>query len=207
MSSYAVVNPATGDKVKEYPEISDSELTGAIAAAENAHKTWSQTTTVAERAALVKRVGELHTERREALAEIIVREMGKPMEQALGEVDFCQAIYDYYADRAEEFLADESIDLLDGEGTALIRRTSMGPLIGIMPWNFPYYQVARFAGPNLCVGNTILLKPAPQCPESGEAIQAMYEDAGCPPGAYTTILATNDRSPTRSRTRGCVASR
>ena len=97
--------------------------------------------------------------------------MGKPMEQALGEVDFCADIYGYYADNAEEFLADEPIELLAGDGTALIRRTSSAPLLGIMPWNFPYYQVARFAGPNLVVGNTILLKPAPQCPESAEAIQ------------------------------------
>lgn len=193
MSSYAVVNPATGEKAKEYPEISDSDLAAAIAGAEEAHRTWSQSTTVSERAALVKKVGALHSERREALAEIAVREMGKPMEQALGEVDFCVDIYDYYADRAEEFLADEPIDLLAGEGTALIRRTSTGPLIGIMPWNFPYYQVARFAGPNLIVGNTILLKPAPQCPESAEAIEQIYEDAGIPSDAFQAILATNDQ--------------
>ena len=193
MSSYAVINPATGEKAQEYTEISDSDLTAAIAGAEEAHRTWSQTSTVAERAALVRKVADLHTERREALAEIAVREMGKPMEQALGEVDFCVDIYSYYVERAEEFLADEPIDLLAGEGTALIRRTSMGPLIGIMPWNFPYYQVARFSGPNLIVGNTILLKPAPQCPESAEAIQQMYDDAGFPEGAYSTILATNDQ--------------
>lgn len=193
MSSYAVVNPATGEKVKEYPEISNEDLDGAIAASAEAHRTWSRNTTVAERAALVKKIGALHSEQRESLAEIAVREMGKPMEQALGEVDFCVDIYDYYATRAEEFLADEPIDLLAGDGTALIRRTSMGPLIGIMPWNFPYYQVARFAAPNLIVGNTILLKPAPQCPESAEAIQGMYEEAGIPPNAYQTILATNDQ--------------
>src|SRR5205814_1440549 len=83
--------------------------------------------------------------------------------------------------------------LIAGEGTAVIRRSAMGPLLGIMPWNFPYYQVARFAGPNLIVGNPILLKPAPQCPESGEAIQAMYEEAGLAEGAYQTILATNEQ--------------
>jgi succinate-semialdehyde dehydrogenase/glutarate-semialdehyde dehydrogenase len=193
MSSYAVVNPATGDTVKEYPTISDEELSAAIAAAEDAHDHWSQTTSVSERASLVKRVAELHTERRETLAEIAVREMGKPMEQALGEVDFCVDIYGYYADNAERFLEDEPISLLAGEGTALIRRTSMGPLLGIMPWNFPYYQVARFAGPNLIVGNTILLKPAPQCPESAEAMQSMFRDAGFPDGAYETILASNDQ--------------
>jgi succinate-semialdehyde dehydrogenase / glutarate-semialdehyde dehydrogenase len=193
MSSYAVVNPATGEKVKDYPEISDSDLDATIGAAWDAIGSWTQKTTVAERAAMVKKVGALHAERQEELAEIAVREMGKPMEQAMGEVEFCQAIYDYFADRAEEFLADEPIELLDGDGTALIRRSAMGPLIGIMPWNFPYYQVARFAAPNLCVGNPILLKPAPQCPESAEAIQKMYDDAGFPAGAYQSILATNDQ--------------
>ncbi len=95
---------------------------------------------------MVQQVAELHVERQQELAEIAVREMGKPMEQALGEVEFCGDIYGYYADRAEDFLKDEPIELLAGEGTAVIRRTSMGPLLGIMPWNFPYYQVARFAG-------------------------------------------------------------
>ena len=193
MSHYAVVNPATGEKLEEYPEISDEDLSAAIGKAEQAHRTWSQTTSVAERAAMIRKVADLHLERREALAEIAVREMGKPREQALGEVDFCGDIYGYYADNAEEFLADEPIELLAGEGTALIRRTAMGPLIGIMPWNFPYYQVARFAGPNLIVGNTILLKPAPQCPASAQAMQAIYDDAGFPEGAFQAILATNDQ--------------
>ncbi len=193
MSSYAVVNPATGEKVQEYPEITDQELDSAIGKADEAHRTWSQTTSVAERAAMIQKVADMHVERRETLAAIAVKEMGKPMEQALMEVDFCGDIYGYYAENAEEFLADEPIELLAGEGSALIRRTSMGPLLGIMPWNFPYYQVARFAGPNLIVGNTILLKPAPQCPESAEAIQQMYDDAGFPAGAYQTILATNDQ--------------
>ena len=196
MSSYAVVNPATGERVEEYPEISDTDLDAAIAKAGEAHASWSQTSSVADRAALVKRVAELHSERREELAEIAVREMGKPMEQALGEVDFCVDIYGYYADNGEEFLADEPIELLAGEGSALIRKTSQGPLLGIMPWNFPYYQVARFAGPNLVVGNTILLKPAPQCPQSAEAIQSIYREAGFPHGAYETILATNEQIET-----------
>ncbi len=193
MSDYAVVNPATGETVKEYPTISDSELEAAIAAADGAFRDWSQNTTVAERAAIMKRVGELHVERREELADIIIREMGKPREQALGEIDFCGDIYGFYADNAEKLLADEPIDLLDGEGNAVVRKSPMGPLIGIMPWNFPYYQVARFAGPNLIVGNPVLLKPAPQCPESAEAIQKMMSDAGLPAEAYQTILATNDQ--------------
>jgi len=189
---YAVVNPASGEKLEEYPEISDGDLDAAIARAWDAREALSSLS-VAERAEKIKHLGELHLERREELAAIILKEMGKPMEQALGEVDFCGDIYGYYADRAEEFLKDEPIELLAGEGTAVIRRSPMGPLLGIMPWNFPYYQVARFAGPNLIVGNPILLKPAPQCPESAEAIQKMYDDVGLPEGAYQTIFATHEQ--------------
>ena len=193
MADFAVVNPATGETIKEYPTITDAELSDAIAGAYRSEQEWIPTTTTAERAALVRRVGELHSERREELAEIIVREMGKPIEQALGEVDFCQAIYDYYADNAEQLLADEPITLLDGDGSAIIRRSPYGVLLGIMPWNFPYYQVARFAGPNLIIGNTILLKHAPQCPESALAIAQMYTDAGFPEGAYTNIFAVPEQ--------------
>jgi succinate-semialdehyde dehydrogenase / glutarate-semialdehyde dehydrogenase len=192
LSMYAVVNPATGEKLEEYPEISGDELDAAIARAWDAREALSSLS-VAERAEKIKRLGELHLERRETLAATAVKEMGKPMEQALGEADFCGDIYAYYANRAADFLTDEPIELLAGEGTAVIRRSAMGPLLGIMPWNFPYYQVARFAGPNLIVGNPILLKPAPQCPESAEAIQKMYDDVGFPEGAYQTILATHEQ--------------
>jgi succinate-semialdehyde dehydrogenase / glutarate-semialdehyde dehydrogenase len=193
MSTYAVVNPATGETIKEYPEIGDDELRAAIDRADQASQTWPSSTTVAERAALVRKVSELHSERRQQLAEIIVREMGKPIEQALGEVDFAAEIYGFYADNAEDLMADEPIQLLGGEGTAVIRRSPFGVLLGIMPWNFPYYQVARFAGPNLVIGNTILLKHAPQCPESAEAMQRMFDDAGFPEGAYENIYATNEQ--------------
>jgi succinate-semialdehyde dehydrogenase / glutarate-semialdehyde dehydrogenase len=192
-SIYAVVDPSTGEKVKEYPTITDDELRDAIAAADKAHREWSRGTTVAERAALVARVGELHMERRKDLAAIIVTEMGKPFGQAAGEVAFCAAIYQFYADNAEKLMADEPIDLLAGEGSAVVRRSSLGALLGIMPWNFPYYQVARFAGPNLVIGNTILLKHAPQCPQSAEAMQQIFSDAGFPEGAYVNIYATNEQ--------------
>src|SRR6476469_1111242 len=193
MSSYAVVNPATGETIKEYPEISDEELRAAIDRADQASRTFPASTSVADRAALVRKVGELHSERRETLAEIIVREMGKPIEQALMEVDFAAMIYGFYADNAEALMADEPIKLLGGEGSAVVRRSPFGVLLGIMPWNFPYYQVARFAGPNLVIGNTILLKHAPQCPDSAEAMQQIFNDAGFPPGAYENIYATNEQ--------------
>ncbi len=191
--TYAVINPATGETVRTFPNITDSELDAAVAAADTAYRGWGKSTTVGARAALMGRVAELHTERRQELAELIVREMGKPIGQSLGEVDFAVAIYQYYADNAAEFLKDEPIKLLGGEGTALIRRSGLGVLLGVMPWNFPYYQVARFAGPNLIIGNTILLKHAQQCPESAAAIEQIFLDAGFPVGAYVNVYASHDQ--------------
>jgi succinate-semialdehyde dehydrogenase / glutarate-semialdehyde dehydrogenase len=194
MSMYAVVDPTTGETLKEYPTITDDELRDAIARADGAHREWSKAATIVDRAELVRRVGELHTERRKELAEIIAAEMGKPIGQARGEVAFCASIYEFYADNAEALMADEPIELVEGsEGSAVVRRSSLGVLLGIMPWNFPYYQVARFAGPNLIIGNTVLLKHAPQCPQSAEAMVEMFRDAGFPDGAYVNIYATNEQ--------------
>ncbi len=193
MSDYAVVNPATDETASTYETISDDQLDAAIGRADAAHLEWNRSSTVADRAEILRAVGKLHADRRDSLAQIIVREMGKPIEQALGEVDFCVAIYDFYADNAEKLLADEPIDVLEGGGSALVRRSSLGVILGIMPWNFPYYQVARFAGPNLAIGNTILLKHAPQCPESAEAMEAMFHEAGVPTDAYINIFATNEQ--------------
>ena len=193
MTLYAVTNPATGEVLREFPTATDADMETAIAKADAAFRTWGVKSTVAERAALTRRVGELHTERREQLADIMHREMGKPLAEALGEVDFSAAIYEFYADNAERFLADESIDLLAGDGSAVIQRRPVGVILGIMPWNFPAYQVARFAGPNLTLGNTIVLKHAPQCPESAEALQQIFDDAGYPAGAYVNVYATNEQ--------------
>jgi len=191
--SYSVVNPATGESVATYPTISDEDLAKAVDAAAAAHAGWSRSTTVAERAALIQRVADLHLERRDELANLIVREMGKPIGQALAEVDFAADIYGYYAENGATFLADEKLELLAGEGTAFIRRNSLGVLLGIMPWNFPYYQVARFAGPNLIIGNTIILKHASQCPESAAAMEQIFLDAGFPEGAYVNVYASTDQ--------------
>lgn len=193
MSDYAVVNPATGETVKEFPTMTDAELDGAIALAEETYRGWLRSTSVKERCELVRKVGALHLERMDELADIIVREMGKPHAQAVGEIEFCQAIYEYYADNGESFMADEDIPLSWGEGSAVLRRSGVGVVLGIMPWNFPYYQVARFGGPNLIIGNAVLLKHAPQCPESAAAMQQMYLDAGFPQGAYVNIYATNQQ--------------
>jgi succinate-semialdehyde dehydrogenase/glutarate-semialdehyde dehydrogenase len=189
MALYAVTDPTTDEVVETYPELDDAGVEKALAAVDSAFRQW-HTVPASERAEALRRVAALHRERREHLADLIVREMGKIREGALGEVDFAADIIDWYADHAEEILADRPIDIT-GDGTAVIRKSPIGALVGIMPWNFPYYQVARFAAPNLLIGNTLLLKHAPQCPSSAAAIEQMYRDAGFPEGAYVNVYATD----------------
>ena len=189
MSTYAVINPATDELVSQVPTATDETLELALHTAHTTQSTWARESTVRQRSAAIARVGELHTERRTELAQIIVREMGKPLEQALGEVDFCAEIYQYTAEIAPARLADEPIAL--PAGRALLRSNPLGVLLGIMPWNYPAYQVARFAAPNLALGNTILLKHAPQCPQSAAFLEELFTDAGLPQGAYTNIYASN----------------
>lgn len=193
MTTYAVTDPMTGQTLRTFPLDDDAALDQDLARADAVRRGWAADSSVADRAKLLAKVAELHTQRREELADIIVREMGKARVEALGEVDFCADIYSFYVEHGEELLADQPIELRAGEGSALIRKSPLGVLLGIMPWNFPYYQVARFAGPNLLIGNTILLKHAPQCPESAAALEQMFLDAGFPAGAYTNIYASNEQ--------------
>jgi succinate-semialdehyde dehydrogenase / glutarate-semialdehyde dehydrogenase len=192
MSEYAVVNPATGETVARYDQFTDAQVEEALTRAQRAFETWRKVS-VAERAALVRRAADLHRERRKELAALIVREMGKPFGAAVGEADFAADITQYYADQADEITADQPLKIL-GEGSAVIRRSPLGVLFGIMPWNFPYYQVARFAAPNLVLGNVIVLKHASQCPESAAAIEAIYRDAGLPDGAYINVYVSAEQA-------------
>jgi len=192
MSDYAVVNPATGETVARYDQFTDAQVEGALARAQAAFEAWRDRP-VGERAAIVRRAAELHRERRKELAAIITREMGKPFGAAVGEVDFSADITEYYANEADAITADQPLKIL-GEGTAVIRRSPLGVLFGIMPWNFPYYQVARFAAPNLVLGNVIVLKHASQCPESAAAIEKIYRDAGLPDGAYVNVYVSAEQA-------------
>jgi succinate-semialdehyde dehydrogenase/glutarate-semialdehyde dehydrogenase len=192
MSDYAVTNPATGETVARYEQFTDAQVEDALARAQAAFEAW-RNRPVAERAAIVGRAAELHRERRKELAAIITREMGKPFGAAVGEVDFAADITQYYADHADAITGDQPLEIL-GEGTAVIRRSPLGVLFGIMPWNFPYYQVARFAAPNLVLGNVIVLKHASQCPESAAAIEQIYRDAGLPDGAYVNVYVSAEQA-------------
>ncbi len=191
---YKVVNPATGELEREFPTATDEELADAVERAHRAYQAW-KTTSYGERTSILLNVARLYEERAEELAKLITREMGKTTGDALGEIAYVSAIYRYYAEEGPKLLEDKPLPSRS-EGDAWVRTAPIGALLGIMPWNYPYYQVARFAAPNLMIGNTILLKHAPQCPESASAMEQIFHDAGLPEDAYINIFATNEQVAT-----------
>jgi succinate-semialdehyde dehydrogenase/glutarate-semialdehyde dehydrogenase len=186
---YQVTDPATGDIVETFPFATDAEIEHALAEASAAFAEWRKRP-VAERAAIVKRVGELFAERAAELGALITREMGKRPSQASGEAEFCSEIFGYYADNGPALLADKP---LPGHDSARIEYLPVGPVLGVMPWNYPYYQVARFAAPNLVAGNTVVLKHAENCPTSALAIADIMREAGVPEGVYVNVFATHEQ--------------
>jgi succinate-semialdehyde dehydrogenase/glutarate-semialdehyde dehydrogenase len=188
---YATIDPATGTKHREFSDLSDEEAREALERADDGYRVWSALP-IDRRADVVWRMGALHRERSDELARLMTLEMGKPIGQAKGEVALAASIYDYYADKGPGMLGDEILQIA-GAGEALVRTAPIGPLLGIMPWNFPLYQAARFIAPNLLLGNVILLKHAQNCPQIALAIAAIAHDAGAPSGVYENIFATHDQ--------------
>jgi succinate-semialdehyde dehydrogenase / glutarate-semialdehyde dehydrogenase len=190
--TYQVTDPATGEVTETFPFATDAEIEQALTDATTAFEHWRKRP-VAERAAIVKRVAELFTERATELAALITTEMGKQPASAVGEAEFCTDIFGYYADNGPGLLADKP---LPGYDSARVEYLPIGPVLGIMPWNYPYYQVARFAAPNLVAGNTVVLKHAENCPTSALAIARLMRDAGVPEGVYVNLFATHDQVAT-----------
>lgn len=189
MGVYKTIDPATGEESAEYAEISDAELDDLIARSAAAYRSW-RTTELVQRRAVLARAAELHREQADELAKLLTLEMGKPIAQARGEVALVASIYQYYADNVEKFMADEPLSIKDS-GTAVVRTEPIGPLVGVMPWNYPYYQVARFAAPNIALGNTIILKHARNCPQSALAIERILDEAGLPAGVYANAFISS----------------
>ncbi|MGW7691279.1 NAD-dependent succinate-semialdehyde dehydrogenase [Streptomyces asiaticus] len=192
MGTFAVTDPSTGETVAEYPAATAEEIEAALTATHRTYLGWSHRTTVRERAAHAQRLSELFIERQDELAKIINREMGKPIPQGIGEIQFAAKISAAFADNAEQWLADEQLEVADGLRT-FFRYQGIGVILGVMPWNYPYYQVVRFAVPNLILGNTVILRHAAQCPESALALQQLFLDAGFPNGAYVNVFSTHQQ--------------
>jgi succinate-semialdehyde dehydrogenase/glutarate-semialdehyde dehydrogenase len=191
VSEYKVVNPATNETEREFEAATDADIQQVLERSDRAYQAWRGTAKT-ERTKVLLAVADLYKERMDDLAALITREMGKPIREAKGEIMLVISIYKYYADQGPALLEDAPLSPRAG-GTAVIRKEPVGPLLGIMPWNFPYYQVARFAAPNLMIGNTIILKHAPQCPESALAMEQIFRDAGLPADTYINVFATNEQ--------------
>lgn len=193
MASFVTIDPRTSEVIAEYPLFTAVDVDAAIGRSAEAFLAWSAGSP-RDRAPFLHRIAELHRERREELATAMAREMGKPVTQGLGEVELAASIFDYYSDRGPDLLADEALEVAGG-GRALVRTAPLGPILGIMPWNFPLYQVARFVAPNLVLGNTILLKHARACAATSVLIAEIVRDAGAPEAIYENLLMSSEDVP------------
>ncbi|MGV9363690.1 NAD-dependent succinate-semialdehyde dehydrogenase [Amycolatopsis sp. NPDC003731] len=189
---YTVTNPATGELVDEITNAADEEVRVAIERVHRGYAAW-RARPVAERAAVVLRAADLFAERADELAAIMTLEMGKRINEGRGEVGVVADIFRYYGERGPDLLADEPLPIRGGR--AVLTKEPIGALLGVMPWNFPCYQVARFVAPNLVLGNTILLKHASICPRSAVAIESVLRDAGVPADAYVNVFASSRQVP------------
>lgn len=182
---FATVNPATGEVVQEYPFLPSDQVTAVVEKAHQAFLSWRERP-VSVRARVVHRAGDLMLERADELARLITLEMGKLTAEAHGEVPFVASILHYYGEKGPGFLEPEPLPVEEGE--AVIVNAPVGVLLGIQPWNYPLYQVARFAAPNLVAGNTVLLKHSEVCPQTALALEQLFADAGAPDGVYTNVF-------------------
>ena len=189
---YQTINPFTEERVKTFREHTDAELEKIIHTAQDTYgDDWSRRS-LAERAVVVKRAAAILRDKMDDFAELVTLEMGKLLREAQAEVKLSADILDYYADRAEKFLAPQRLHVEQGE--AVIESAPIGVIFCVEPWNFPYYQLARVAGPNLMAGNTLIVKHAPNVPQCALAFEKLFLDAGAPHGAYTNVFLSNEQA-------------
>ncbi len=188
--AYKTINPATGKEIATFENISDGELKEKLAAANACYNAWRKAS-FDDRKKVVQKIADLMRERSDELAKLITLEMGKRIKESKGEVELSASIYEYYAVHAEQFLADDKLS--PEKGSAYVRKEPVGVLLGIEPWNYPYYQVARFAAPNVMAGNCIVLKHASNVPQCALAIEQLFADAGAPAGLYTNLFVSSDK--------------
>jgi succinate-semialdehyde dehydrogenase/glutarate-semialdehyde dehydrogenase len=190
--AYETINPYTEELLKTFENHTDVQLQQIIAQADETYRnTWSQKS-LFERKVIVKKAAALLREQIDEFAAYVTLEMGKLFKEAKGEVELSADILDYYADNAEAFLAP--VKLAVSEGEAYTESAPLGVLFCVEPWNFPYYQLARVAGPNLMLGNTLIVKHSPNVPQCALAFEKLFMDAGAPVGAYTNVFLSNEQS-------------
>ncbi len=188
--SIQAINPATEELLKEYDELTEQDINDKIGIATKRFAEYRYTS-FSDRARWMRRAAELLRERKAKYAELMTLEMGKPIAAAEAEAEKCAWVCDYYADHAEQFLADETIET--DASNSYVAFQPLGPILAIMPWNFPFWQCFRFAAPGLMAGNVGLLKHASNVPGSALAIEEVFRDAGFPEGCFQTLLIGSDK--------------
>jgi succinate-semialdehyde dehydrogenase/glutarate-semialdehyde dehydrogenase len=189
--AYRSINPFNGQMLRAFEQLTDAQVESALAQAHGAFRqTWSKSA-FRERARIVSRATSLMRERKESLARLAAIEMGKRISEGRDEVELSAAILQYFAEQAEALLAPQAIDTPLGD--AHVELSPLGVLIGVQPWNFPYYQLARFAAPNLMAGNVLLVKHSSSVPQCALAFEQLLTDAGAPRGVYTNLFASGEQ--------------
>jgi len=189
--TYQSLNPATGKLLKRFDELTEAQLEAKLAKANECFAKWKNTS-YAERAKIIAKAGMLLQERIEDLSKTMTLEMGKRIEEARGEVEFSAKIMAYYAKNAEAFLADTKLNPEQGDGHR--ESSPIGVIFCVEPWNFPYYQLARVAGPHLMAGNALVIKQAGIIPQCAIAFEKIMTDAGAPDGLYTNLMISHEQS-------------
>ena len=189
---YQTINPFTEELAKTFEEHTDTELEKILHTAHGTYQDDWSLRSLARRKAVVKRAASILRDKRDDFAKLVTLEMGKLLREAQAEVTLSADILDYYADRAERFLAPQALAVQQGE--AVIESAPMGVIFCVEPWNFPYYQLARVAGPNLMAGNTLIVKHAPNVPQCAVAFERLFLDAGAPRGVYTNVFLSNEQA-------------
>ncbi len=191
--TWKVVNPATGETVREYEDTSWPEVERALEGAQAAHERWRREP-FEERARLMRQAAELLRERADRYAELMALEMGKPLKDGRSEVEKCAWVCDYYADEAEGQLAPVPVETPDTGAKTYWTHEPLGVVLAVMPWNFPFWQVFRFAAPTLMAGNAGLLKHASNVPGCALAIEEVFRDAAFPSGLFRSLLIGHEAS-------------
>jgi succinate-semialdehyde dehydrogenase / glutarate-semialdehyde dehydrogenase len=196
MSAVVTVNPATGERLAEYPAFSDADVDTALDRAAGAQAGWAARA-FPERAAVLRRTAEILRAEVKDLALLVTREMGKPLAEARAEVEKCATACDYYAEHAGDFLADEPV--ATSADRSWIGYEPVGVVLAVMPWNFPLWQVLRFAAPALMAGNAALLKHSPNTTGCAFAVERVLADAGAPAGLFAALVVAEPDVPAVTR--------
>lgn len=183
-------NPATDEVIATYDELTDAELQAKLSQAQTAFESWSQTD-VKDRAKLMKKLGRVFKKQARAYGELTTKEMGKPLKAAIAEAEKCALVCDYYAKNAAKFLKPEAVKTEAQE--SFVRFDPLGVILAVMPWNFPFWQVMRFAAPAIMAGNTGVLKHASNVPQCAMALEDAFRKAGFPDGVFTNLMIGSGR--------------